>query len=68
MMCWSWHVITRTGAVVKVVHVVEKPIGVQFIADLSPVGMTDMVAVAWHGLILILTAMMAVTMSMDLGW
>ncbi len=67
-MHWQWHVITRAGAVVIAVLVVEKLIRVQFVADLSPVGMCDAVAVAWHGLILISTATMAVTVSMDLGW
>ncbi len=66
MMYWQWHGIVRTCAVVIVMCVVEKPIGVQFITDLSPFGMHDVVVAAWQGLIL--TATMAVTVSMDLGW
>ncbi len=57
--------IVRTGAVVIAVHVVEKPIRVQFIADLSPIGMVNVVVAAWQGLIP--TAMMAVKVSMGLG-
>ncbi len=65
MTYWSWHVIARTGVVAIAVHVVEKPIGAQFITDLSPVGMCDVVVAAWHGLIL--TAMMVVTVNTDMG-
>ncbi len=68
MTCWSWHMIVKTGAVVIAVHVVGNLIGAQFVADLSQVGMRDGVAAAQHGLILISTVTMAVTVSMDLGW
>ncbi len=48
---------------------VEKLIRVQFVTGLSPVGMCDAVTVMWHGLMLVLTAMMVVvTVNMDLGW
>ncbi len=66
MTYWQWHEIARTGAEVAVVHVVVKlMIGAQFIAGLSPVGMRDVVAAVWHGLIQ--TATMAVIVNMDLG-
>ncbi len=66
MTYWKWHRIARTGAVVMAVYAVEKPVRAQFIAGLSPVGMRDVVTVVWHGLMLVLTAMMAVvTVNMD---